>query len=157
MKQKNLNTFEQGLEYAKKYCSLQENSAKDVKDKLIKKGLDYKTSEKIVGRLIEEDYINEQRFADIYTRSKIRQSRWGRIKIKRMLMSKGISLKYINKSFAAINEEEYKQVLEHLFNKKLSSLKVEDNYQRKYRLQYFLTSHGFETELIEDLFKEYGL
>lgn len=70
-----------------------------------------------------------------------------------MLMTKGIGVEYINNAFAQIDEQEYKQVLRYLFEKKLSSLKVNDEYQKRYRLQYFLSSHGFENELIDELFK----
>ncbi|MBR1626379.1 MAG: RecX family transcriptional regulator [Bacteroidales bacterium] len=157
MGQKKLETFEQGLAYASKYCSMQESTAKDMKNRLIKYGLEEGLADKVVKKLIEGDYINEERYALLYTRSKIRQSRWGKIKIKRMLIGKGIGIQYINDAFAQIDENEYRQVLQYLFEKKLSSLNVEDEYQKKYRLQYYLSSHGFENELIEEIFADNNL
>lgn len=157
MGQKKLETLEKAVEYAKRYCSLQESSAKDVKNKLLKYGLDSNSADKVIETLIAEDYINNERYALLYTRSKIRQSHWGKIKIKRMLLSKGISGECIKNAFSQIDEQEYKQVLQYLFEKKLSSLNVDDEYQKKYRLQYFLSSHGFETDLIEEIFAQYSL
>ena len=71
-----------------------------------------------------------------------------------MLLSMGIPVDCINKACSKIDEQQYKKVLEYLFTRKLSSLKVEDDYQRKYRLRYFLSSHGFENDLIEEVFSE---
>ncbi len=157
MKLKKTYTLEDAIGYAKRYCSMQETSRKDVKDKLLKLGLDNKAIEKIILQLIQEDYINEQRYAELYTRSKIKYNKWGRIKIKRMLLFKGIDIGDINFAFDQIDQQEYMKVLEHLFDKKLSSLSIEDEYQKKYRINYFLSSHGFEPNLIEQLFKSKGM
>lgn len=157
MGQKRFETLEEGIDYAKRYCSLQESCAKDVKSHLLKYGMTVQQSEKIIDLLIDENYINHDRYAQLYTVSKIRQSRWGKIKIKRMLLAKGIEASCINSAFEQIDMEEYRNVLQYLFEKKLKSLQVEDEYQKKYRLKYFLTSHGFENDLIEEIFNQNNL
>ena len=157
MGQKRFETLEEGIDYAKRYCSLQESRAKDVKSNLLKYGMTVQQSEKIIDLLIDENYINHDRYAQLYTVSKIRQSRWGKIKIKRMLLAKGIEAPCINSAFEQIDMEEYRNVLQYLFEKQLKSLQVEDEYQKKYRLKYFLNSHGFENDLIEEILNQNNL
>ncbi|MBQ7985401.1 MAG: regulatory protein RecX [Bacteroidales bacterium] len=154
MATKQLKSRQEGLEYARTYCAKQEKCRKEVRDKLVKQGLSKEDAVWVAEQLVKENYINEQRYADLYVQSKINQNRWGRIKIKRMLLSMGIPVDCINKACSKIDEQQYKKVLEYLFTRKLSSLKVEDDYQRKYRLRYFLSSHGFENDLIEEVFSE---
>lgn len=74
-----------------------------------------------------------------------------------MLIAKQIPIPYITKSFSQIDEEEYKEILYSLLDKKLGNIKTDDEYQRNYRLRYFLSSHGFENDLIEEAFKARNL
>lgn len=150
--------YKRALTYAMRYCAKQERAIKDVRDKLMAQKIDSKTIEKIIHNLVEEDFLNQDRFAEIYVRSKIRQNHWGRIKIKRMLKLKGLDNDTINNALNRINLQEYRQIANELFVKKYNSLgSVTDNYQKKYRLQYYLSSHGYENDLIEQLFKENNL
>lgn len=150
-----LETIEQGYSYGKRYCSRRETPVKDMKNRLIERGLTETKANRIIKKLIEENYINEKRYATLYTQSKIRQNHWGKIKIKRMLMSKGIKLEYINEAFATFDQQEYLDILRNLFEKKLATINIDNTYQRKYRLEYYLSSHGFESDLIDELCKEY--
>lgn len=147
-------TLEQAMGYARKYCALQERCPKDVKCKLNEKGLDDVEAMKIVNKLIKSNFISEQRYAELYVRSKIHQSHWGRIKIRNMLSMKQIPKTIISKALSSIDEQEYKEILESLMKKKLDNINTTDEYQRKYQLRYHLSSHGFENELIEELFEK---
>lgn len=150
-------TFERGLHYAIRMCVVQERTRKEVRDKLSKMGCEPKDIEKIINQITKEDYLSEQRYADLYVMSKIHQSRWGRIKIRNMLISKQVPVSCITKAFSLINEEEYREILTALLEKKIKTIKTDDEYQRKYRLRYYLSSHGFENDLIEEAFREKNL
>lgn len=156
-KEKKQYTIQQGLSYAMRYCSQQERTKKEVRDKLLKNGLEIKDTDRVITQLVKEDYISEQRYADLYVRSKLHQSHWGRIKIRNMLISKQIPVNCITKAFTQIDEQEYRELLMNLLDKKIQNIKTTDAYQRTYRLRYFLSSHGFENDLIEEAFRERDL
>ena len=153
-KKNQVSTFEDALQYAEKYCSLQERCPKDVRCKLRDKGISEEDAKKIVSKLIKTNFISEERYTELYVRRKIHQSHWGRIKIKNMLSAKQISKNTINKALAKIDEKEYREILNMLLQRKLNNIKTEDEYQKKYQLRYYLSSHGFENELIEECFEE---
>ncbi len=152
MKQQALNIGE-ALEYAQKYCSSLERCPKDVRCKLRDKGVTEEDAKKIVNKLIKTGFISEERFTELYVRSKIHQNHWGRIKIRNMLTSKQIPKNLIQKALSKIDMEEYKEILDMLLNKKIRSISTQDEYQKKYQLRYYLSSHGFENELIEEAFE----
>ncbi len=151
-KQQDLTT-EQALQYAQKYCASLERCPKDVRCKLREKGIEEEQANKIIVKLIKGGYISEQRYAELYVKSKIHQNHWGRIKIRNMLTSKQIPRNFIQKAMQNIDEQEYKDILNMLLNKKLNNMTTKDEYQKKYQLKYYLSSHGFEDELIEEIFK----
>ena len=82
---------EKALQKLKHYCGYQERSHADVKHKLYSLGLHEKEVEQLISRLIEEEYLNEERFAVTYASGKSRNNGWGRIKIRHGLEQKGIS------------------------------------------------------------------
>ena len=56
-------SLEQALQKARHYCGYQERSHSEVQDKLYSFGLRKKDVETALAILIEENYLNEERFA----------------------------------------------------------------------------------------------
>jgi regulatory protein len=75
---------------AEHYCAYQERSQQEVRDKLYEWDLKPAEVENIIIRLIENNYVNEERFAKAYVRGKFNQKGWGRIKIKQGLKQKRV-------------------------------------------------------------------
>ena len=149
MWQKKKLTPDQALQRGKQYCSYQERSHAETKEKLYSFGL-YKTEvEKLLSQLIEEDYLNEERFAAAYARGKFRMKQWGRIKIKYELKQKQVSEYCIKKALREINEEEYEKTLEKLFTEKSEEVQSEKNvFTRKRKIKDYLLQKGFELDMI---------
>jgi len=63
-----------------KYCSYQERSQKEVKDKLYKMELYTNQVNELLVFLIQENYLNEERFALHFAGSKMRQKKVGEAK-----------------------------------------------------------------------------
>ncbi|TFF39632.1 regulatory protein RecX [Mucilaginibacter psychrotolerans] len=142
-----------GLKKAEHYCAYQERSQQEVRDKLYEWGLYTTAVENIIGRLIEENYLNEERFAHAYTRGKFNQKGWGRIKIKQGLKQKNVSPVLIKKALQGINLNDYMDTLTRLLEKKAGTV-AEPNAQKKlYKLQQYAFSRGFETELAAEVLK----
>lgn len=143
---------DQALQKAKQYCAYQERSHTEVKEKLYSFGLYKKDVEELLSILIEENYLNEERFAIQFAGGRFRIKHWGRVKIKYELKQKQVSDYCIKKALAAIDEREYKKQLQKLFDLKLKSLKAEKNiYSKKRKLQDHLLQKGYETGLIREL------
>jgi len=103
-------TKEQALQKLKHYCGYQERCHSEVREKLYQLGVWKKDHDEITAALIEQGYLNEERFAIAFAGGRFRQKEWGRIKIKYELKQKQVSDYSIKKALKQINEEEYSKV-----------------------------------------------
>lgn len=141
-------TKEQALQKLKHYCAYQERCHSEVKEKLYNLGAWKKDHDEIIATLIEENYLNEERFAVAFAGGKFRVKQWGRVKIKYELKQKQLSEYCIKKSLKQIDEEEYIKVLNKLAKDKYTSLKSEQYLIRKKKTMDYLIAKGFEMDLI---------
>ena len=146
-------TKEQALQKLKHYCAYQERCHSEVKEKLYNLGVWKKDHDEIIARLIEENYLNEERFAIAYAGGKFRIKQWGRVKIKYELKQKQVSDYSINKALKQIDEEDYMKVLSKLAKEKYASLKSEQYLIRKKKAMDYLIRRGFEAELVNESIK----
>ncbi len=144
-------TQKEGLEKMAKYCAYQERCQSEVRQKLFGSGLSQDEIENIICDLIDQNFLDEERFARTYVRSKFRQKGWGKIKIKQNLKQKQISDYCIRKGFEEINPEEYIQKLESIIDKKIDSLKHESEFNRNQKVARFALGKGYESNLIWDI------
>ena len=147
-------TKTQALPKIAKFCAYQERTQQEVRDKLYAYGLYGDEVEDLICTLIEENFINEERFAKAYAGGKFRLKKWGRIKIERGLKEKGISKYCIQQGLKEIEEETYQQTLEELLAKKYPQIKGENSYIRKSKLANFAIAKGYETYLVWQIIKE---
>ncbi len=148
-------TPQQALPKAKHYCAYQERCHSEVKDKLYGFGLTTPEVNEIVSQLIEENYLNEERFALLFAGGHFRTKKWGRVKIEYALKQKQVSAYSIKKALKQIDEADYEKVLRKLFDDKLKTLKSEKNiFIKKRKLQDHLMQKGYETDLIRSLVQE---
>ena len=145
-------TPQQALPKAKNYCAYQERCHSEVKDKLFGFGLNQSEVDEITSKLIEENYLNEERFALLYAGGHFRTKQWGRVKIKYELKKKQVSEYCIKKALASLDAALYSKTLYRLAEKKLLTLKGEKNiFVRKRKLQDHLLQKGFENDLIREI------
>jgi len=143
-------TKEQALQKARHYCGYQERSHGEVKEKLYSLGLYKQQVEECLSQLIEEDYLNEERFAQQFAGGKFRMKKWGRVKIKYELKQKQVSDYCIKKGLKEIEEEDYLATLKKLTEEKWASVKSESNLFTKLRkTQDYLIQKGYEHELVK--------
>jgi regulatory protein len=138
---------------AEQYCAYQERSQQEVRNKLYEWGLWTDAIENLIIRLIEENYLNEERFAKAYVKGKFSQKAWGRIKIKQGLKLKNVSPVLIKKALLTIDANDYMGTLTRLIEKKEATLAEKDPYKRRYKLQQYALSRGFEPELAAEVLK----
>lgn len=141
---------EQALQKLRHYCSYQERCHAEVKEKLYSFGLYKQTVEECLSQLIEENYLNEERFAIQFAGGKFRIKQWGRQKIKQALKLKRVSEYCIRKAIQEIDEEQYSKTLSKLASKKWSTVKGPGitKFVKTQKTTTYLLQRGFEPELI---------
>ncbi|HVU97228.1 MAG TPA: regulatory protein RecX [Puia sp.] len=147
-------SFEQALQKARHYCGYQERCHRDVQEKLYSFGLRKADVGRALATLIEENYLNEERFAVQYAGGHFRLKSWGRVRIRYELKQKQVSDYCIKKALATIDEEEYEQALEKLARDRAEALAGEPNaFIRRQKLQDFLLRKGYEPGRIAAVLK----
>lgn len=133
---------------AENYCAYQERSQQEVRNKLYQWGLYSDDVEMIITQLIEDNFLNEERFAHAYARGKFNMNGWGKFKIRQGLTAKAVSAPLIKLALDSIPYDAYYSKLEDILQKKKARTREEDPYKMKYKLVQFATSRGFESDLI---------
>jgi regulatory protein len=149
-------TPNQAVPKIKQYCAYQERSHSEVKDKLYSFGISKNDVDEIISKLIEEDYLNEERFAIHFAGGKFRIKQWGKVKIKYQLKQKQVSDYCIKKALATINSADYKKTLYKLADAKIATLQSEKNiFIKKRKLQDHLIQKGYELDLVKVIVNDY--
>lgn len=144
------------LEKIKYYCAYQERSHSQVRTKLIALKVYGLELENMMTTLIEENFLNEERFACSIARGKFYYKKWGKNKIIQTLKLHKVSAYLINKALKEIDADDYDKMLETLAEKKLETLKSEKNkFKKMNKLKNYLLQKGYESDLIMDVIKKH--
>ena len=154
--QKKYLTKEQAIQKLRQYCAYQERSHSEVKQKLWDLGVWRSDHDEIISSLIEDDYLNEERFAKAFAGGKFRMKDWGRKKIYYGLKEKGVSDYIIKLAMKEIDDEVYRKTLRELAEKKFALLKAEQYLVRKKKTMDYLLQKGYEPELITGVVNSFG-
>ncbi len=130
------------------YCAYQERSHREVRDKLYSFGLYKDDVDQLTVELLDQNFLNEERFAQAYVSGKFRIKRWGRKKIELHLKEKGVSAYCIKQGFKEIDADEYLKVLSELADYKMKSVTAKNDFERKAKTANYLVGRGFESELV---------
>lgn len=142
------------IERLKNYCALQDRCQWDVTQKMKEWGLLEMTQNHILEILIQEKYVDEERFTQSFCRGKFLIKKWGKVKITNELKKKKISDICIKKGLEEIDLTEYDLLLENLLTKKNDTLRDKNHFTRKSKLARFLIQRGFERNLVWDKIRE---
>lgn len=147
---KNRFTKEQALEKIRHYCSYQERCHKEVKDKLYTYGLRTDEVDQIIAEMIENNFLNEERFAIQFAGGKFRMKKWGRIKIQYELQQKRVNSYIIKIALKEIDEKNYLETLQKLAERKCNVLSNEHKLVRQSKANAYLLQKGYEQRLISE-------
>lgn len=139
------------LEY---YCSYQERCHDEVITKLKSMNMIPEAIDKIVVHLIENNFLNEERFACSFARGKHRIKFWGKIRIVNELKFRHISKYNIDKALKEITPEEYDETFHKLAEHHWGSMREANSMKKRKKFCDFLLRKGFESHLVYDKMKE---
>ena len=141
------------VEKIKSYCLYQQRCIKEVKNKLFLFKVSPKFVNDLTKHLIENDYLNDERFSEMFIQGKLRIKKWGRIKLRYELKLKGIDAKIIDAKINKIKDEEYLNYFNQFSRKKIKSLKGTYKQKKISFINYF-TYRGWEKSLIYEKLKD---
>jgi len=133
---------------ARRFCALRERSPQEVFDRIQSWGLSGQETQQIVDILIEDGFINEQRFAYAYCHDKFEFNSWGKQKIKAGIYPHKISPQIVEEALDRIDFGKYTSRLCELAKRKWDHLGEEDEHKKKQKIVSYLSSKGFELDLI---------
>jgi regulatory protein len=146
-------TLSAALEKARKYCAYQERSQQEVRDKLYDLGLHKNEVEQGIAILIEDGFLNEQRFAIAFAGGKFRINKWGKVKIRMALQSKKVSAYCVKQALSQIADADYRKTLIKVLNDRRKKVKASDPLKQSYQVAQYAISRGFEPDLVWDVLK----
>jgi regulatory protein len=157
MLNENLSDYERLLQYAiwliskKRYTCLE--IQKKLQQFLNKHELkDENASKKVIDRLKELDYLNDNKYAKDYVSDRIRFNPRGKFLLKRELKSKGIDEDLANSTLNDTDVDELEMAKE-LLQKRRFNFEVELSQKEIARIYRFLASKGFNKEIIYKAFQ----
>lgn len=132
------------------YCSTAEHCRAEVTEKLQRWGIAYDAIDRILNRLEQEKYIDEERFCRAFINDKYRFAKWGKVKIGQALQLKKIPQTTYMRFLNEIEGEEYLAILRGLLATKRKSVHAENEYELNGKLIRFALSRGFEMKDIRN-------
>ena len=150
-------TPEQVLDKMAKYCAYQERCVKDVRDKLKTFDIPEEEKTKILDYLLDNRFVNDERFVKSFVRGKVNQSGWGMNKIRFHLIQKNIDKELIDETLGQTNEEDYRQRLIDILKTKSKTIKADSDFEKKRKLAAYAMQKGFEGNLVWEVLKDLAI
>jgi regulatory protein len=136
------------------YCAYQDRCHKDVVSRLREMRMIPEAIDQIVTHLIQENYLNEERFAKSFARGKFKMKNWGRNRITIELKRRDLSKYNIQIALKEINDDHYLETLDTLARKRLTAIKETSIQKRKRKLADYLLYRGWESHMVYDKVNE---
>lgn len=148
MQNQKVYTVEEVQKKLEHYCAYQERCHQEVIQKLRQFKMIPSAIDRIIGYLIEHNYLNETRFAKSFARGKFRIKKWGKERLLRELKQRNISSYNIRLALKEIPEDDYLKTIEELATKFwLSNASRQKQIQKK-KVFDALRYRGWESELV---------
>lgn len=137
------------------YCAYQDRCHDEVIQKLRDLKMTSEEIDTIVVHLINENFLNEERFACSFARGKHRIKHWGKVRIVRELQLRNISKYNIDKAQKEIAEEYHENF--HNWSEKYWDMLLETNLLKKKKkwCDYFFRK-GFESSLVYEKLQDFS-
>ncbi len=141
-------------EKARRYCAYRERCTREVEDKLLRLGADRHATSQVIRVLREEDFLDDQRYANIFVRGKFRQNGWGKVKIKAALLAKHIPEGDIHEALEEIDTDDYLRKLRALMTKKKQELQTGNKAELRAKTAAYCIQKGYEPALVWEMMRE---
>ena len=148
MKSNNIFSIEQAKKKLEYYCVYQERCHQDVENKLRSMKLSASFKETVMLHLLENDFLNEERFSKAFARGKFKIKKWGKYRIESELKSRNISEYNIRSGLQEISESDYLESFNELAKKRLAQINETNIYKKRKKLADYLLYRGWESDMV---------
>ena len=155
MNQQRTYTVDEAQKKLENYCAYQERCHKEVRTKLKDMNMIPEAVDKIMVHLIQNNYLNEERFAKAFVRGKFRIKKWGKNRLVRELKFKDISKYAIDVALKEIEDQDYFETLDELTQKRIAQVNEKNSYKKKKKVADYLLYRGWESHLVYEKLNEY--
>ncbi|WP_027076842.1 regulatory protein RecX [Maribacter antarcticus] len=135
------------------YCAYQERCHKEVTTKLRDMDMIPIAIDEIIGHLIQENFLNEERFACSFARGKFNIKKWGKNRIVNELKQRDITKYNIKIALKEIDAEIYLETLEQLAEKRVGQLTETNVFKKRKKVADYLLYRGWESPLVYEITK----
>ena len=136
------------------YCSYQERCHQEVVQKCYELKMKSNEVDAIVVLLIENNFLNEERFARSFARGKHRIKSWGKIRIVNELKQRHISQPNIKCALTEISEAEYQDTFDKLTQRHWETIRETNVLKKKKKFCDYVLRKGWESNLVYEKLKE---
>lgn len=147
-------TIDEAQKRLERYCAYQERCHQEVRRKLIDMNMIPEAQDKIIVHLLEQDFLNEERYVHAFVRGKFRIKKWGKQRLQLELKGKDIHATLIRKALNAIDPIDYTTTFEQLAERKLISIKESNLQKRRKKLADYLLYRGWESHIVYEKVRE---
>jgi regulatory protein len=138
---------------AESFCAFQERCTLEVRQFLSKLTDNRLVIQEITNHLLEEGFVNNQRFCNQFAGGKFRIKKWGRLKIRSVLFQKGLPEAMIEVAIdQEISAEDYLTTIR-LLVEKYKELNKGCSFEQLVR---YLQSKGYELPIVMDVLQSNG-
>ena len=141
-------TEQEALQKLSALCARAEHSSGEMLEKMRRWQLSEDARERVLDRLIDEKFVDDERFARLFVREKIRFDRWGRRKIEQALYQKGVASDISRCVLDEVDDETYVAELKKLIAAKRRSVQAESDYEMRAKLTKYALGRGFGYNVI---------
>ena len=145
-----LKTPAEALDSLRRQCARSEKCISDIRRTLYRWNISPEEHDKIIGSLLSDRFIDEQRYASAFVRDKVRFSKWGIRKISAALRAKGIPQDIIDQAISEIVSSDMQDKLLENIRRKSSHTQAKNRYDLRNKLIRYGLSQGYDlTEVLD--------
>ncbi|MGM8361039.1 regulatory protein RecX [Flavobacterium sp. ARAG 55.4] len=145
---KEVFSLKEAIQKIEHYCAYQDRCHEEVVQKLRNMKMDSEEINQIITHLINDNFLNEERFACSFARGKHRIKHWGKIRITNELKFRNINQTLINIALKEISPEEYYETFETLANRNWESIRETNSLKKRKKFCDYMLRRGFESNLV---------
>lgn len=141
-------TEEQALKRLAALCAKSEHCTGEADEKMQQWGLSEQQRARVMAKLIDGKFIDDERFASYFVHDKIKFNHWGLRKIEMALRQKHVSESVIGPALDDIDDGEYIRILRPMIQQKMNSVTGRTEYERAMKTIKWAMGRGFTMDVI---------
>ena len=142
-------TGQQAYQKLAALCARSEHCQQEMLDKMRQWGVDEEEQAKVMARLVEERYVDDERFTRAFVNDKVRYAKWGRRKIEQALWMKRIDEQLARTVLDEVPDDDYIAILRPVLKQKRRGTKAASEYEMTMKLIKYALSRGFTMDVIK--------